>query len=972
MYDVVIVGAGAAGVAAGTRLLRGGVSNFVILEAENRIGGRVNSAQFDGCTVDMGAQWVHGEQNNVVYEMASHRLSVDEQMNNYASAEAFLENGEKFNMDIVFLLYSWIGEIEATMPIKLKNFSGSLGDFYNQELAKRIKEYPEPIAENDVRAFMEWFEKFENSIDGSDSWFETSGKGHLAYVDCPGELLNKWNSGGYLSAIKMLIEQTKQEETFEKKIVLSCEVESIDFSKMPVKVKCKGGAVYEATSVIVTVSLGVLKEQAQSLFTPSLPQYKMNAIKGLAIGCVNKIYLSFPHKWWHDKAPGFCFFWSNADDDLPLHKKWHRGVFGFFPVSSAPNVLCGWMIGEMARYAETLPDEEVQNGCMELLQRYLGKQYAVVDCTGIKRSTWYSNPHFRGSYSFRSMDTELLDTAAIHLATPLSDANGNAIVQFAGEASHPGYFSTVHGAIESGWREADRILARPRPMLDFGPTQLFDVIIVGAGMAGLGAARTLYKAGLKNFAIIEAQNYAGGRACTVRWGDGSTFVEKGAQWIHGEHGNPLLKIAREHNLLNNIVSFEGLGPYLLENGDKLDLAIVREAAEEVQKILVNCERFSEDEGQDYPPSVGHYLRQKFYEYIDRTSTSEEDRIIKEQLLDWHLRFQIIDNSCRILDELSAKSWGDYDSFPGTDCNNLKNGYSSLVDAIVSELPKESLYLSHPVNTIVYQTNLTRENINTTVAGQSKMNKNWIPPVIVTCENGARFGAQFVIVTCSLGVLKSCHKNLFLPALPDNLSQTIQNLGYENITKIYLEYEEKWWREDEKGFQLLWSRDSMVLPGEAAWCKDMTGFDIMPSNYGNVILGWVGSESAKLVETLPEDQIGMDCTKVLRKFLNRNVPVPKRVFRTQWFCNPYVKGAYSFSADRCDESGTKPSDLLKPVTASFAELNLEIPIVLLAGEAAHDCHFSTTHGAFETGEMQGNKILSHINISQPQTQMISKY
>jgi len=76
---------------------------------------------------------VHGEENNVVFEMAKQKLSVDDRMSNYASAEAFLENGEKFDMDLVFLLYGWIGDIEATMPIRLKKFPGSLGEFYNQE-----------------------------------------------------------------------------------------------------------------------------------------------------------------------------------------------------------------------------------------------------------------------------------------------------------------------------------------------------------------------------------------------------------------------------------------------------------------------------------------------------------------------------------------------------------------------------------------------------------------------------------------------------------------------------------------------------------------------------------------------------------------------------------------------------------------------------------------------------------------------
>jgi hypothetical protein len=43
-------------------------------------------------------------------------------------------------------------------------------------------------------------------------------------------------------------------------------------------------------------------------------------------------------------------------------------------------------------------------------------------------------------------------------------------------------------------------------------------------------------------------------------------------------------------------------------------------------------------------------------------------------------------------------------------------------------------------------------------------------------------------------------------------QPIENFGFENITKIYLEYEEKWWTNAEKGFQLLWSKESTSQPG----------------------------------------------------------------------------------------------------------------------------------------------------------------
>jgi spermine oxidase len=196
--------------------------------------------------------------------------------------------------------------------------------------------------------------------------------------------------------------------------------------------------------------------------------------------------------------------------------------------------------------------------------------------------------------------------------------------------------------------------------------------------------------------------------------------------------------------------------------------IVKEVAREVKSILETCEAFAEDGAKDYPTSVGFFLRQNFNNYVDKTASCDEDRQIKELLLDWHLRFQVIDNSCRILEELSAKSWGDFENYPGKDCSNLTDGYSSLVDAMVSELPKDCIRLSAPAAAIVYQTTLSANNVCANVSGQNK--ECWVPPVVVTCENGEQFGAQFVIVTCSLGVLKANYKNFFLPALPAYLSQ----------------------------------------------------------------------------------------------------------------------------------------------------------------------------------------------------------
>ena len=72
----------------------------------------------------------------------------------------------------------------------------------------------------------------------------------------------------------------------------------------------------------------------------------------------------------------------------------------------------------------------------------------------IKVSRWSSDTRFRGSYSYQTVSSELAGFGPKNLAQPV----GQNRVLFAGEATNQRHFSTVHGAIESGWREADRII----------------------------------------------------------------------------------------------------------------------------------------------------------------------------------------------------------------------------------------------------------------------------------------------------------------------------------------------------------------------------------------------------------------------------------------------------------------------------------------------------------------------------------
>lgn len=68
---IIIIGAGAAGISAAARLIERGLENIIILEGKDRIGGRIHTVEFSDNVVELGAQWVHGEHENIVFDLAS-------------------------------------------------------------------------------------------------------------------------------------------------------------------------------------------------------------------------------------------------------------------------------------------------------------------------------------------------------------------------------------------------------------------------------------------------------------------------------------------------------------------------------------------------------------------------------------------------------------------------------------------------------------------------------------------------------------------------------------------------------------------------------------------------------------------------------------------------------------------------------------------------------------------------------------
>ncbi|WP_051021051.1 FAD-dependent oxidoreductase [Synechococcus sp. PCC 6312] len=215
-------------------------------------------------------------------------------------------------------------------------------------------------------------------------------------------------------------------------------VQAIDYSNpqsVQIRTDRQG---FQANAVLITVPLGVLKK-GSIRFTPPLPKTKEAAIQRLGMGVLNKAYFRFPQAFW-------------AESDLLGYVSPEKGHWcewlNLYPVIKEP-VLLGFNAGTYGQYIESLGNADIIKAGLDTLQTIFGPKIPAPTGTLITR--WGQDPFSWGAYS--------------HLPPGASPADYQTLAQpigqhlfFAGEATQEQYPATVHGALLSGQREAQRIL----------------------------------------------------------------------------------------------------------------------------------------------------------------------------------------------------------------------------------------------------------------------------------------------------------------------------------------------------------------------------------------------------------------------------------------------------------------------------------------------------------------------------------
>lgn len=423
-------------------------------------------------------------------------------------------------------------------------------------------------------------------------------------------------------------------------------------------------------------------------------------------------------------------------------------------------------------------------------------------------------------------------------------------------------------------------------------------------------------------------------------------LELGAQWLHGQDGNDVYRLAKERNLLSNPESdfgIEGSGLFYTDSGQQLNHETVNNIIEFLHEIK-NEISGSELNASDEIVSAEQIFRESFKDFIESQKCPLSDNDLLWALFNWFIKFEVIDNSCDDLNDMSVLAYTEWQDCDGVNLINFEHGYQTLIDSLSNDIPKHFIQLEKPIKRIE-------------ICDQTQKVKLFIQndenPLLV----------NHVIITCSIGYMQKNMDKFFGFQLPYKKMNVMKSIGFGTINKIYLFFDQPFWKSEDKGFQLIWTQKHDDFP---KWVYDISGFDLVRGQ-PNVIVGWIGGNGAKEMEKIDSDEkIGIICANVLRLFLHEvNIENPSKVIRSKWSSDEHVCGAYSnrtiqYQKQNCDiECLSEP--IFVPKYSNCLKKLIDWPLVMFAGEATDKEFYSTTHGAFRSGYREADRIVKFYHI-----------
>ncbi len=433
--DVVVVGAGAAGLAAAAKLCAAGLE-IVVVEARNRIGGRIFTIKdAPGLPLELGAEFIHGKPAEIFGLVDSEALLVcDVAESHWQLYKGRLVKNQKF----------WKEVDQIMSAMKQETQDCSFLDFINRRYTAAKWHEARAAALSYVQGF--------NAAEAGNISVHSLAQQSDAAEAIGGDSAFRFVQG-YAGLVACLEQRLKSGRCT---ILCASPVAAIKWARQNVEAATQTHSI-SARYAIITVPLGVLQAPLAApgsiCFEPPIPQ-KQQAIDALAMGQVTRIVLRMHSRFWESieleaedaskqSLRNFGFIHAR-DEALPT---WWTQLHLRAPV------LVGWAAGPSSGQFENKSAEYVYAAALASLASILHLPTPAVEKQVMSwhLHDWQSDPFSRGAYSYvppGSLPAQEL------LAQSVSDT-----LFFAGEATNfQGHCGTVHGALQTGLRAAEEVL----------------------------------------------------------------------------------------------------------------------------------------------------------------------------------------------------------------------------------------------------------------------------------------------------------------------------------------------------------------------------------------------------------------------------------------------------------------------------------------------------------------------------------
>ncbi|MFK7823244.1 MAG: flavin monoamine oxidase family protein [Oligoflexales bacterium] len=378
-----------------------------------------------------------------------------------------------------------------------------------------------------------------------------------------------------------------------------------------------------------------------------------------------------------------------------------------------------------------------------------------------------------------------------------------------------------------------------------------EVIVIGAGLSGLGAARALHEVGV-SIKVLEARGRVGGRVDSRKLG--TDMVDLGANWITGEGKNPIYQLAKNFHIKHEYLNEDS--PSHIFDGEfnqRLSGMALDSYFYSFSNSL-NTVRRKLKKNASLADGLNEFIRM-------RNLDEKEALYTKWATIEWRGEMSYSGGA----EQISLQHFWTDEGFAG-ESHIVPKGFIQIPQLLVKPL---DIHFNELVSKVSYDSK-----------------------GVTVITNKQTYKANKVIITVPLGVLKN-NSIVFDPPLPESKQEAIRSLGMGSLEIMILQFEKKFW--PDGGF-CYYSKS----PKPYRCFTDFSDYKGIPT-----LSGWMaGADALSVLNSKSDEVLVTETLALFKKIFKKTIPKPKHFLLSRWTQDPLAGGAYSYFKVGSDSSDRK--------------------------------------------------------------------